>query len=245
MVFTALFSGKRSAAGAAGGPLGGVAGIDALLSPTERAFREAERHSARVRMLRKAIPLGCAVVVALVVVARFLNPFRVVEADFAVATTALQGSKLTMEQPKVAGFKKDNKAYEVVADSAVQDLKKPSVVELNKPVARIEMQKGTWARMSAQRGVYDSTTDQLNVSDDVNFKTDTGMEMKLRSAQIELKKGTLTTKDPVDVTLPNGWVKADRLTILDSGKSAVFEGNVKSEFVDSDAAPAEQALPPS
>lgn len=228
-----------------GGPMEATTGISTPQSATERAFREADKHSSRVRFLRKAIPMACLAAVAIVFVARFLNPFRAVEADVGVSSVALQGSKLTMERPKVSGFKKDNKAYEVIADSAVQDLKKPNLVDLNNPVARIEMQKGSWARMAADIGQYDSGTDRLNVRDNVTFKTDTGMEMKLKSAEIELKKGTLTTTEPVDVTLPNGWVKADRLTIVDSGKSAVFEGNVKSEFTDPEAGQSEQVPPKS
>lgn len=228
-----------------GGAPAAPSGLGTPNTATERAFRDADRHSSRVRFLRKAIPLGCAAVIGLVFIARFLNPFRAVEVDVGVSSVALQGSKLTMERPKVSGFKKDNKAYEVIADSAVQDLKKPNVVELNNPVARIEMQKGSWARMSADTGHYDSGTDRLTVRNNVHFKTETGMEMKLRSADIELKKGTLLTSEPVDVTLPNGWVKADRLTILDNGKSAVFEGNVKSEFTDPDAGQSEQVPPKS
>lgn len=244
MVGIALLRDRWLARGAPG-KSGPAPSNGSALTATELAFLEADAHSARVRWLRKAIPLGCLAVVMLVFVARFLNPFRVVEAEVGVSSMALQGSKLTMEQPKVSGFKKDNKAYEVIADSAVQDIKKPNIVELVKPVARIEMQKGSWARMSALSGVYDSSTDHLSVRDNVNFKTETGMEMKLKSAEIELKKGTLATVEPVDVTLPNGWVKSDRLTILDSGKSAVFEGNVKSEFVDTETTQTEQVPPKS
>lgn len=240
MVGITLLRGKMAATGLAGSTAPGDGRAAAPLTATDRAFAEAARHSARVRMLRKAIPMGCAAAVALVVVVRFLNPFRVVVPDVAVTTVGLQGSKLTMEQPKVSGFKKDNTAYEVVAESAIQDLKKPNMVELNKPVARIEMQKGSFANMSAATGLYDSTREFLIVDTDVRFKTDTGMEMKLHHAEIDLKQGTLVSNQAAEVTLPNGWVKSDRLQILDNGKSAIFEGNVKSEFVNTEPAPAAQ-----
>lgn len=240
MVGNMLLRGKMAATGLSGNAAPGDGRTVAPLATTEQAFAEAARHSARVRMLRKAIPMGCAAAIALVIVARFLNPFRVVVPDVAVSTVGLQGSKLTMEQPKVSGFKKDNTAYEVVADSAVQDLKKPNMVELNRPVARIEMQKGSFANMSAATGLYDSSREFLTVDTDVRFKTDTGMELKLRKAEIDLKKGTLTTNEAVDLTLPNGWVKSDRLQILDNGKTAIFEGNVKSEFVNTEPASAAQ-----
>ncbi|HRK25323.1 MAG TPA: LPS export ABC transporter periplasmic protein LptC [Beijerinckiaceae bacterium] len=202
------------------------------LSPTDQAFEAARRHSVRVRLLRKWIPIACFGAIALTAVGRFLNPFASLPQDVSVSSVALEGSRLTMEQPKLSGFKRDAKAYEVVADSAVQDIRKPNVVELNKPVARIEMQKGTWARLSAKTGVYDATGETLKVTDQVNIKTDTGLEMKLQRAEIAFKPGTMASDAPAEVVLPNGWVKSDRLSILDHGKVAVFEGNVKSEFID-------------
>lgn len=220
-------------------PGGGGAAVP--VSAAERAFEEAERHTARVRFLRKAIPIACAAALLIVILARFLNPFSAVEGEISVSSTALQGSKLTMEQPKLSGFKKDAKAYEVTADAAVQDIKKPNIVELNHPVARIEMQKGTWARLAAEKGIYDATTEKLRVEEKVNVKTDTGFEMRLSDADIDFKAGTVVTLNPADVTLPNGWVKSDRMSIFDNGKSAVFEGNVKSEFTPAD--PPETAEP--
>lgn len=229
-----------------GTPAGAALALDVPANATEAAFRDADRHSARVRLLRRAIPMVCIGAVVLAVVGQFLNPFRKIEADFGVSSVALQGSKLTMEQPKVSGFKKDAKAYEVNADSAVQDIKKPNIVELNHPVARIEMQKGSWARMSAESGVYDSSADLLFVKDKVHLKTDSGMEMHLLSAYIELKKGTLSSSQPVHVIMPNGWVKSGRLSVLDSGKSAIFDSGVTSEFSEAEpSAPATQAAPKS
>ncbi len=209
------------------------------------AFATAEAHSRRVRFLRRYIPVGCIIAVVLAMLGPLLNPFRAVNGDVSVSTVALQGSKLTMEQPKLSGFKKDAKAYEVVADSAVQDIKKPNIVELNKPVARIEMEKNSWARLSATFGIYDSTTEKLSVSDNVSVKTDTGMEMRLLKANIDFKAGTVLSEEPVEVDLSNGWVKSDKMQILDSGKVIVFEGRVRSEFREADQETTKQEGPQS
>jgi lipopolysaccharide export system protein LptC len=195
-------------------------------------FVRAMRHSQRVRRLRKLIPLACGGAVAVFLVAPFLNPLKAVPENVSVGAISLQGSKLTMEQPKVSGFKKDSKAYEMVAETASQDVKTPNLVEMKSPVARIEMEKGSWARMSAERGLYDSTTEKLVVNENVNVKTDSGMEMRLRQANVDLKAGTVVSTQPVEVDLPNGWIKADTLQIKDNGKIAVFEGRVRSEFRD-------------
>jgi len=149
-----------------------------------------------------------------------------------VSAVSLQGAKLTMDQPKVSGFKRDSKAYEMVADTATQDVRRPNVVDMKAPVARIEMDKGSWARMSALTGVYDSSSEKLAVTDDVKVRTDSGMEMRLLKADVDFKSGVVVTDKPVEVDLPNGWIKSERMQITDNGNRAVFEGRVRSEFRD-------------
>jgi len=44
----------------------------------DRLFRAAARHSRFVRWMRRAIPAGIAVVAAVIVIATFFNPFRLI-----------------------------------------------------------------------------------------------------------------------------------------------------------------------
>lgn len=196
----------------------------------ERAFADAARHSRRVRFLRRAIPLAIFAAVGLAIFGRFLNPFNVLIPEVSVASVAVQNNKLTMEQPKLSGFKKDNKAYEVVAESASQDIRKPNIVELTAPVARIEMQKGSWARLSAIAGIYDSTAEKLVVTDKVSIKTDSGLDMRMRKADVDFKSGAMFSNEPVELDLPDGWVKSDTMRVVDNGKTILFEGRVRSEI---------------
>jgi lipopolysaccharide export system protein LptC len=197
----------------------------------ERAFAAARRHSRLVRLLRKAIPLAIVGWVLWAFFGRLLIPLTTTPIpDVAVSTIGIQGSKLTMEQPKLSGFKKDNKGYEVVAEAATQDIKNPSIVELTKPVARIETQKGSWVRLSAGSGVYDSTTQKLVVSRDVNVKADNGLDMRMSEANVDFKTGGVVSNAPVAVDMPDGWVKASRMNVTDNGKTILFEGEVKSQF---------------
>src|SRR6476469_3955481 len=62
----------------------------------------------------------------------------------------------TMEQPRMAGFTPDARAYELSADAAAQDLTKPDIIELKKIHAKIEMQDKSSVEMTALGGLYDS-----------------------------------------------------------------------------------------
>lgn len=195
-----------------------------------RAFAEARRHSRRVRFLRKAIPVAIIGSLSLSFLLRIYNPFRAMLPDVEVSSVGLSGSKLTMEQPKLSGFKKDNKAYEMTAQAASQDIKTPSIVELTQPIARIEMQKGGWVRLTAMKGIYDTVTEKLNVDEKVTVRSDSGLDMRLKDARVDFKTGNMATEKPVEVDMPDGWVRSERMNVTDNGKIIIFEGSVRSEF---------------
>ncbi len=69
-----------------------------------------------------------------------------------VGPVSMAGTKVTMESPKLSGFKKDGKAYEVFARQAVQDIKTPTIVELNNLTSRLEQENKKFARLSADWG---------------------------------------------------------------------------------------------
>lgn len=201
-----------------------------VLEKRARAFDEAMRHSRRVRFLRKAIPITIVGTLTLMLVARVYNPFRSSIPDVQVSSVGVSGSKLTMEMPKLSGFKKDNKAYEMTASAASQDIKSPSIVELTEPTARIEMQKGSWVRLTAAKGLYDTVTEKLHVNEKVTVRSDSGLDMRLREAKVDFKTGNMATDQPVEVDMPDGWVRSERMNVTENGKIIIFEGRVRSEF---------------
>jgi lipopolysaccharide export system protein LptC len=182
------------------------------------------RHSRRVRLLRKAIPMACLAAVAGPIVWGVISPFARSIADVKVGSVSVSGSKITMESPKLSGFKKDNKAYEVTADQAVQDIKVPSVVELNRLTARLEQDEKKFVRLTSDWGKFDQGADRLDLKGNVRVRTDNGQEADLLSAMVNVKS----------VRAPNGTISADRMQLRDNGKHAIFEGRVRSTIIPSE-----------
>src|SRR5260370_631411 len=85
----------------------------------DRVFRAAARHSRLVRFLRIAIPAGIVSIAAVILVATFLNPFRLI-ADFPIdpGKISLSGTKIIMELPRLSGFTTDSRPYELTARAA-------------------------------------------------------------------------------------------------------------------------------
>jgi lipopolysaccharide export system protein LptC len=193
-------------------------------------FVAAARHSRRVRLLRRAIPWLCAAV-ALFLVLRMLVGAFVTGPGGLTAGLSIQDRKVVMDKPRLSGFKRDGSAYEMNAEKAIQDLKNPNLMELVKLSARIQQGAQGWTNLSGDTGFYDSKIERLDVRGNVRVKTEAGTEALLQDALIEFKAGTVVTEKPVEVKMNVGQVSSDRMQVLDNGRKFVFEGRVKSEFV--------------
>lgn len=210
----------------------GAVAAEAMLRNRRRdaAFAAASVHSRRVRLLKRVIPIFCGLFALAGAVHLTSGVLRTPGQSISIDSLGLSGSKIMMQAPKLSGFKSDARAYEVVAESAAQDLKKPNVVELRAPVARIELENQGWARLSAASGVFDSRSEQFSAEKEVRVETDKGMKAELHDARVNFKAGTVETDRPVAVSSPQGTIAADGMRVFDHGKRIVFEGNVRSVF---------------
>lgn len=195
-----------------------------------KEFARAKRHTRLVRSLRVVIPLGCVVALALPVAWIFFNPVRLMGADVSMGAVTVSGSKITMQAPKLTGFKRDNRAYVVNAGSAVQDPRKPNLVELHQLSSDIELADNGWAKLEAKYGVYDSQTEQLQLDEQVHLRTNSGYDVRTATAKIAFKSGHVVSKDPVKVVMSTGTIDANSMEILDNGKEIIFDGHVVSVF---------------
>lgn len=233
--------GRISRGGARPGRSGPEAGVGAAEAPASSdAYGAAMRHSRRVRFLRRAIPAFCVAAVAGPVAWGVISPFARVGVDVQVGAVSMAGTKLTMESPKLSGFKKDGKSYEVTAAQAVQDIKTPTIVELNKLISRMEQDARKYARLTADWGRFDQTADKLDLKGNVRVRTDNGYEADLFSAVVNTKTGDVVSSEPVVVRSLTAKVTADRMEVRENGRHALFEGRVRSVFTQDDAAPGEQ-----
>ena len=147
-----------------------------------RAFSKAQRHSRLVRFAKVAIPVGALIAAVGVGAVAYLDPFRKIE-GLSVGPISVSGTNVTMESPKLTGFRNDNRPYEVTASAATQDVKNPNLVELKDLRARlITDDKGSTARLEAAVGILNTQKEQMNLRQDVRVHTDGGQKVLLRSA---------------------------------------------------------------
>jgi lipopolysaccharide export system protein LptC len=200
------------------------------------AFAAAQRHSKLVRFLRVAILGGATGTVAILVLIAVFDPFGRITTDLSVAGLSLDGTRVAMDRPKLAGFRKDGRPYLVNADRAIQDVLHPTVVELRGIDAEVGIAGNGASKVTAEMGVYDSATEHMDLSRNVHVKSDE-YDVRLQSASIDFKAGVYLSHDPVTVVTSNGaTINADSVAALDNGRELVFDGHVRSVLQVGDAA---------
>ena len=203
---------------------------------SERAFRAARRHSRLVRMLRISIPAVVVLGTTVIVLITYFNPLRMLgQLPIDVGSLVVSGSKITMEHPRLSGFTNDARAYELSADAAKQDLTKPDLIELRNLRATVEMQDKATIEMLATTGTYDSKGEMLKLDQNIMLSSSTGYSGHLSEAMIDMRKGYVVSKHPVELQLLQGTLNANRLEIIDSGDLVRFDGGVNMTLMLSNA----------
>ena len=202
-----------------------------------RAFRAARRHSRVVRILRIAIPLAVVLGFIGIFLLTYLNPLRMLaRLPIDVGNLVVSGTKITMEQPRLSGFTRDERAYELSADAAKQDLTKPDLIELRNIRAKVQMPDKSTREMSATAGIYDSKAETLKLDQNIMLSSSTGYRGQLSEAMVDIRKGYVVSERPVAVEMLQGTLNANRLEIVDSGDLVRFDGGVNMTLMLSNAA---------
>jgi lipopolysaccharide export system protein LptC len=193
-------------------------------------FKRARRHSLLVKLLRLTIPAGSVLAVAgavtVLIGARMAETPPVIDP----ARAGIEGGKITMRDPRLLGFQKDNRSYQVTADKARQEIKTPNLVELAQPNARVETQTSIFAHIQAAAGLFDTAIEKLNLDKDIRIVTDDGYTLNLKDAQIDMKRGDLVSNKDVRLEMNNGRINAKAIDLQNNGAIVNFSGGVSSEF---------------
>jgi len=203
-----------------------------------RLFDAAVRHSRRVRVLRLAIPVLAVLVLTAVVLVTWLNPLRLLlHLPKEVGRMVVTGTKITMEQPRLAGYTRDSRSYELTARAASQDVLKPDLVELKEIHAAVQLQDRGLMEVTAPSGIYNSKTEALDLSGNVVMVASSGFECRLLEAKIDIRNGNIVSEKPVDVKFADGTINANRLEVTESGGLIRFGDGVIMNVVLDNARP--------
>jgi lipopolysaccharide export system protein LptC len=194
------------------------------------AFQKAQRHSKLVRRLKFILP---AIVV--IAIAAFWGTARFIPGDLAslVAVSGIdtKSNSVVMQKPHISGFEGTRRAYEVKADSAVQSLDDPKVMTFKEIVGRFGLDDAGIATVDATVGVYNGNQNTLMLKDGINVQTTNGYAGKFTEAAIDLGKGSLRSSKPIELSMAEGSIRANGVTVTDRGKHILFTDGVSVTYL--------------
>jgi lipopolysaccharide export system protein LptC len=192
------------------------------------AFVAARRHSRRVSRLKIAVVLLCLAAAAGLIGVAFFNPLAHLPRGVSIVGSTLSGTKITMDHPRLNGFRRDGSPYQLLASSGVQDIRTPSIVELNDIDANLTMPDSSVMKLQAPQGIYDTTKDRMRITRTLHVTDPNHYHAELQSADLDFKAGSVVSADPVTVVTTSSTIAADSIDITENGDKIVFQGQVRS-----------------
>ncbi len=194
-----------------------------------KAYRSARRHSLLVRVLRYMLPASGVLAVGVLIALSWI--FTPGQFNITVARTSITGNGIVMERPTLTGFDKDNRRYQVSADTAIQNITTPNEVRLNDISAEITLPDKGSATITAAGGDYDNKTSTLKLIGPIKVDSTFGYKLSMKNADIDLDAGTLKSKNPVTIRYQDSEITGDTMSVSEGGKVVVLEGRVESHLM--------------
>lgn len=192
----------------------------------QKAFERARRHSRMVQTLKYALPAFALLLGGLYFISWGFN-VSIGPMDASVERLELNRDALRMVNPKIEGITDDGGTFLVRAEYADQDIAQPTRMTLNGITAEVLQPDKGWSRLAAPRGRYDSKTEELELLDDIQVTSQSGLHAHMTQAAIDLKKQTVASSQPVRAEMPNGNVQAATLHINLKKSQLTFERDVR------------------
>lgn len=188
-------------------------------------YQAALRHSMLVRRLRIWLPIAAFVIslafIGISVIRAYLPE------NIRIESARIENGKIVMERPAIAGRNDQGISYSMTAVRALQDIANPNMITLEDVKAAVPVNDDTIARVVATAGIFDRGTDRMQMTAPFDVNLSNGTTAKFQSADLDVKAGTLVTKDPIEINTEQASIVAQSLNIADNGKTITFSGQVR------------------
>ncbi len=190
---------------------------------------DAIRYSHFVALMKRALPLAAAAVLAAVLVYSFFprQPDRVTVTAQRIATL---DNDLAMIKPRLTGNDDDGNPFVITADAAVQDPKHPHQAHMKTIEADMSLTGGRWINATAARGFFNMDSGVLNLTDGIAVYSDSGYELHTAKVDIQMKKGFFHGPGVVTGHGPFGTLRADRFDVDRLKQQVHLVGHVQTIF---------------
>jgi lipopolysaccharide export system protein LptC len=190
---------------------------------------DALRYSQFVALMKRALPISAAAVLAAVLVYSFI-PRQPDQVKLTFESRGVFENDLSMIKPRLTGTDDDGNPFVVTAEIAIQDPKNVHRGRMKGIEADMTLDNGRWMNAIATEGTFNMDAGTLNLRKSIAVYTDDGYELHTASVDIEMKTGRF--HGPVTVTGhgPFGTMRADRFEVDHKKQLLHLFGNVHMTF---------------
>jgi lipopolysaccharide export system protein LptC len=188
--------------------------------------RQAERYSRFVTIMKRALPLAAAALLA-AVRTYALQPRQSRErVAMTVQRLGIVNNELAMMKPRLSGDDSEGDPYVVTADEAIQDKADAKRARLRNVEGDVTLKDGSWIGTIAPAGVLDANKHLLALDGAIAVYSDGGYELHTSAATIDMRAATITGNRAVTGQGPAGTFRADRFRVDRHSRQISLYGNV-------------------
>lgn len=191
-------------------------------------IRQTERYSRFVLIMKRALPLAAAALIAAVLVYA-LQPRQESREHVAMSFQRLGivNNDLAMMKPKLTGETNEGDPYVVTADEAIQDRQDAKRAALRAVEGDVTLRDGSWIGAVAPKGELDARNHRLALEGAIAVYSDGGYELHTSVANIDMQKATIVGNRMVTGQGPLGNFRADRFQVDRHARKVFLSGHVQ------------------
>ncbi len=190
-------------------------------------IRQTERYSRFVTIMKRALPLAAAALLAAVLVYA-LQPRQENRQHVAMTFERLGivNDDLAMMKPRLTGSDDEGDPYVVTAEEAVQDRQNSRRATLRTVEGDVTLKDGSWITTLAPAGVLDARSRHLALNGAISVYSDSGYEIHTTAANVDMRSAIITGSHAVNGQGPMGTFRADRFRVDRRARMVFLYGNV-------------------
>jgi lipopolysaccharide export system protein LptC len=179
-----------------------------------RQFQRIERRNQLVSVLRIVVPLGGALVLAVLGIQIVLSTLT---SRFGIERITISPEAITVDAPEYSGILQDGSAYRVSADTARASAARTDIIDLNKANLVLNRQDGVQFQADAATAQLDSTNQLVMVEGVADIGDTRGMTGTLTNSVFDWNAQVLTTNGPVVINQADGTTVVAEGLVYDAG----------------------------
>ena len=175
---------------------------------TRSTALDALRYTRFVAVMKRALPVGAAAILASVV-AYSVIPRHQDRLPLGYQRIGTLKNDLAMTRPRLSGTDAKGNPFVITAQAAVQDPVNRNRATLQHVDADMEFDGTNWMNATAENGLVDKEAGTLKLSGGIALFTDSGYELHTNSADVDLKTNVFQGHEKVVGHGPLGALSAD------------------------------------